>query len=60
MVQFLVSCKKVSVNFDAIGEETLIFPEGKTMHRHQILENGFEYEVRFLMCQEGCELGFSF
>ena len=50
----------VSVNFDAIGEETLIFPEGKIMHRHQILENGFEYEVSFFMCQEGCELGFSF
>ena len=43
-----MSCQKVLVNFDAIGEETLIFPEGKVMHRHQILENGFEYEVSLL------------
>ena len=54
MISFLVSCKKVTVNFDAIGEDTLIFPEGKIMHRHQILENGFEYEVRLLMYDIWC------
>ena len=40
-----VSCKKVTVNLDAVGEDTLVFPEGKVMSKHQTLKNGFEYEV---------------
>ena len=28
-----------------VGVESLVFPEGKIMTKHQTLENGFEYEV---------------
>ena len=40
-----MSCQKVAINLTALGEETLIFPEGKLMTKHQTLETGFEYEV---------------
>ena len=39
------SCQKVAVNFAAVGEDTLMFPQGKIMTLHQTLESGFEYEV---------------
>ena len=40
-----VSCHKVAVNLAALGDDTLVFPEGKLMSKHQTLKNGFEYEV---------------
>ena len=40
-----VSCQRVDVNVDAVGEDKLIFPQGKVMTLHQTLETGFEYEV---------------
>ena len=33
------------MNLAAVGDETLVFPEGKLMSKHQTLNNGFEYEV---------------
>ena len=29
----------------ALGEDTILFPEGKLMAKHQTLDTGFEYEV---------------
>jgi len=42
--QGTVSCQKIAVNLTALGEDTLVFPNGKLMTKHQTLENGFEYE----------------
>ena len=42
---FSVSCSKIQVNFAAIGEKELLFPEGKLMTKHQTLDHGYEYEV---------------
>ena len=33
------------MNLDALGEEEVIFPQGKVMTLHQTLDTGFEYEV---------------
>ena len=33
------------MNLAALGDDTLVFPEGKLMSKHQTLKNGFEYEV---------------
>ena len=41
----LVSCQRVEINMALVGEDSLVFPEGKVMSKHQTLENGFEYEV---------------
>ena len=41
----IVTCQKIKVNFTALGDDMLIFPQGKIMTKHQTLENGFEYEV---------------
>ena len=30
----------------AVGEDTLLFPEGKLLTKHQTLDTGFEYEVK--------------
>ena len=40
-----MSCRKVAINLTALGEDALIFPEGKLMTKHQTLESGYEYEV---------------
>ena len=40
-----VSCQKIAVNWTALGEDTLVFPNGKLMTKHQTRQNGFEYEV---------------
>ena len=46
LLSFLsVSCQKIAVNLTALGEDTLVFPNGKLMTKHQTLENGYEYEV---------------
>ena len=33
------------MNLDALGEEKVVFPQGKVMTLHQTLDTGFEYEV---------------
>ena len=44
-ISITVSCQRVDVNLDALGEEKVIFPQGKVMTLHQTLDTGFEYEV---------------
>ena len=56
------SCILVKVNFAAIGEEALIFPEGKVLPKRLTVENGYEYEVgnrySILVCVNLLTLGF--
>ena len=40
-----VSCQKVGLNLTAVGEDTLVFPEGKVLTMHHVLDGGYEYEV---------------
>ena len=45
LISITVSCQRVDVNLDALGEREVIFPQGKVMTLHQTLDTGFEYEV---------------
>ena len=54
LISITVSCQKVDVNLDALGERDVVFPQGKVMTLHQTLDTGFEYEVgvQFSICDK--------